>query len=338
MNWRAILALTVTVVTIAACNAPLSLGPGRPVRVGLLTGDSADEPLTNASIEGLKKGLTDLGYVNGQTVLIELRSADGNTDSLPQLANELVQLPVDVIVSLSTPATQAAHDATTGVPAVFVNVTDPVEMGLVTSLAHPGGNITGVGNPPDTLLQKDLEFLAQIVPGLSRVGAVLNLSTTSSQLRLQTFSPAATAMGVQLTLMDMRSHDDIDKELTLALNARVQAIINFGSPGPARDDVPRITDFARQNRIPLAVGNRLSLEAGALMSYTEWLPPTGDVHYGEGYEAAALVDRIIKGAKPADMPIQLGTSFELLINETTAHQIGVSIPPEVAHQVTEWVH
>jgi putative ABC transport system substrate-binding protein len=338
---RWLLVLSALMLAVAAgCGGPFNVGRSatpRMVRVGILTGEFASEPQTSSEIAGVKQGLADLGYQEGQNVAYELRSADNKLEVLSELANKLVLLPVDAIVSLSAPASQAAQRATTTVPVVFVSVNDPVETGVVMSLARPGGNVTGVGNPPDTLLQKELEVLDQIVPDLSRAGVVLNLSLQTSALRLQTTTAAANMMGIQLMPMDMRSPEDVEPALAKALAWHIQAIVNFDSPGPPRDANPRIAAFALQNRIPLSVGNKQAFQDGALLEYSEWLPPTGDITYGEGYAAAALVDKIIRGAKPAELPIEMGTTFELTINQTTARELGIAIPPAVAQQVTQWV-
>lgn len=309
---------------------------GKPVspriaRIGML---AADVNVNAPEIAGLKQGLAELGYVEGRTIAFELRDAGGNAAHLPELANELIQLPVDVLASFTSPAVVAAKQATTVVPIVFVYVTDPVGKGFVASLAHPGGNVTGVpGGPPETY-GKMIEYLALVQPGLSRVAFVTSFDPVSGPggaqgpSGVQFTSTAADALGIQLNFLNVRTSEDLEPALAEALAWQAEAIIVGGLPVP--DPTSRFVDFQRRNRVPFAFIAREQARAGGLLSY-------GPSQNGVGRTSATLVDKILKGAKPADLPVEQPTEYELVINQTTAQALGISIPPEVAQQVTEWV-
>jgi ABC-type uncharacterized transport system substrate-binding protein len=185
----------------------------------------------------------------------EVRDADSNFERLPELANELVQLPVDVLVTAEgTPATMVARQATTVIPIVFVVVTDPVEVGLVASLAHPGGNLTGNTNAPPTVFAKQLQILAQLVPRLSRVAIVLDsYNNPGMTLRLQATMTAANALGVQVKALDVRSREDVEAALAEALTWQAEAMMSFGGPGAVTDATPRLVDFELQNRMSYGI-------------------------------------------------------------------------------------
>jgi ABC-type uncharacterized transport system substrate-binding protein len=332
MRRRQFVFTATTLALLGGCGVLPNLGkpstPGVP-RVGILDPWAADDPGSNAQIAGLKQGLAELGYVDGQDIIFEPRDSDGKVDPLRALANELIQLPVEVIVALSTPATQAARQATSVIPIVFVNVTDPVGQGIVASLAHPGGNLTGAASPPTTTFQKELEILGQLVPGMARVAIVLDASNPAMILRSRAVAPTANTMGVQLKTLDMRSADDVEPALAEALAWQAEAVMNLSGPATAVA-MPRFLDFQLQNRIPLAVNSEQEVQAGGLLFY-------GVSNNVKGRTAAALVDKIIKGTKPADLPVEQPTAYELVINQTTAQALGITIPPEVAQQVTQWV-
>jgi ABC-type uncharacterized transport system substrate-binding protein len=340
MNRRQFVFTAATFTLLTGCGALSNLGkPGTRgvARVGILDASAADDPVPNSEIAGLKQGLAELGYVDGQTIVFELRGANSNFELLPALANELVQLPVNVLVTVGgTPATSPALQATTGIPIVFVGIGDPVGRGFVTSLDHPGGNVTGVTNAPPTVFGKLLEFLAQLVPRLSRVVLVTNLDPAQGAggamgpLGRQALTTATNAMSVQLKVLDVRSPEDVAPALADALAWPAEAMITFGGPGAVADAIPRLVDFQLGNRIPMVFSNKPAVQVGGLLSY-------GASYNGEGRLAATLVDKIIKGAKPADLPVELPTVYELVVNQTTAQALGITIPPEVAQQVTQWI-
>src|SRR5262249_20500530 len=214
---------------------------------------------------------------------------------------------------LGSPPTVAGRRATAVIPIVFVAPTDPIGQGMVASLSHPGGNVTGPSGAPATTFQKDLELLAQLVPRLSRVAIVTdfsepNLGSTTS--RLQVVTSAANALGVQLKTLDVRSLDEVEPALAEALAWQAQAMLQFGAPGAVADAVPRLVAFQLQNRIPVAFNLKSQVQAGGLLSFNA--SPTG-----AGRSAALYVDRILKGAKPADLPVEQATVFELAVNEST---------------------
>jgi putative ABC transport system substrate-binding protein len=311
---------------------------GKPVarvsRVGILDGSPADDPAANDEIAGLERGLAELGYVDSRNVVFEQRGSDGKAEPLPALANELIRLPVDVLVSLSSPATLAARQATTVTPIVFVGITDPVGQGLVANLGHPGGNLTGGTAAPPTTFQKELQILKQVVPQLLTVAIIRDVSNPASTAvmdsRLQATTTAATAMGVQLKVLDVHSAEDIQTALVEALDWPANALMSFGGTGAVTNAASRIASFAEQHRIPVTFTAKEQVQDGGLLSY-------GASFTYMGHAAASHVDKILKGAKPADLPVEQPTEFELIVNRTTVQALGLTIPPEVAAQVTEWV-
>jgi putative tryptophan/tyrosine transport system substrate-binding protein len=300
-------------------------------RVGILAPDT-NNALDVAIIAGLKQGLAELGYVDGQTIAFELRDAAGNVERLPELANELIQLPVDVLVSLTSPAVLAAHQATTVVPIVFVNPTDPVGKGWVASLAHPGANLTGVTAAPPTVLGKVIEYLAQLVPQLPRIVFFASLSAADPSLgptAVPLTTTAANALGIQVKFLDVRTPDDVEPALAEALAWQTEAMMIVGGVA-ITNAVPRFVDFQLQHRIPLGCGFKEQVQAGGLLSY-------GASFMGQGRRAATFVDKILKGARPADLPVEEPDTYELIVNPTTAQALGITIPPAFAQQVTAWV-
>jgi putative ABC transport system substrate-binding protein len=247
------------------------------------------------------------------------------------LANDLVHGAVDVIVSQGTPPTTAAQSATAAIPIVFSNVTDPVSQHFVASLAHPGGNLTGVTNVPVSVIAKPLEILSQLVPGLSRVAVVVNFDPANQLAvytsRLQAIKSAADTMAVQLHVLDIRSVADVEPALADALAWQTEAIMSTDGQGAVLQASPRIVEFAKQNHIPTTFPNKEYV--GGLLAY-------GPNPAGAGRLAATYVDRILRGASPGDLPVQEPTTFDFIVNQTTADAIGITIPPAIAQQVTQW--
>jgi ABC-type uncharacterized transport system substrate-binding protein len=334
LNRRQFVFTAATFALLGGCGVRSNLG--KPVatgvaRVGILNGALGTDASSNELIAGLKQGLAELGYMDGKTIVFGLsRLPVGTVEPMPELASEFIRLPVDVLVSLLTGQTLAARQATTVIPIVFVAVTDPVGQGFVASLAHPGGNLTGVSNEPATAFGKQLEFLAQLVPRLSRVAIVLDVSNSGDFLRLQATATAANDMGVQLKVLDVRSPEDVEPALAEALAWQAEAVMESSGNTAISGALARFLDFQVQNRIPMALSTKPTVQAGGLLSY--------DTSRNEmGRTAAVYVDKIIKGAKPADLPVEQPTVYELVINRTTAAQLGLSIPNELAVQVTQWV-
>jgi putative ABC transport system substrate-binding protein len=294
---------------------------------------------TNLSVspdrqEAFRQGLRDLGYIEGRNVVIEYRDAQGKFERLPALAAELVALKVDVIVApASTPAALAAKQATRALPILFIGAADPVTSGLVTSLARPGGNVTGLSLLFPELVGKGLELLTQAVPGVSRVAVLWHpgaFGERTEQDLLKGADVAARALGVRLQFVEARGPADIDRAFSDMTRARAGALTVLSTPMFASER-RRLADLAAKNRLPAVYPQREYVDAGGLMSYG---PNFADMYR----RAATYVDKILKGAKPADLPVEQPTKFELLINLKTAKALGLTIPQSVlgrADQVIE---
>jgi len=263
--------------------------------------------------------MRDLGYVEGQNVSFEYRWADGKYERLPDLAAELVRLNVDVILSEATAATEAARQATKSIPIVFVLVSDPVASGFVASLAHPGSNITGLTNISSDLSGKQLELLNESVPDTTRVAVLSNSSNPSTPLLLKETETAARSLKVQLQLHDARDPKALDSAFLAMAREHASAVLVLAQPITYHR---HIANLAIQARLPSIYWARGFPDLGGLMSYG---PSSVNLHR----RAATYVDKILRGAKPADLPVEQPTKFELVINLKTAKQIGLIIPPNV---------
>jgi putative tryptophan/tyrosine transport system substrate-binding protein len=317
MNHKVILLLLAASVLICF-NLAEAQQPKKVPRIGFL---SATSPSAIAArVEGFRRGLRELGYMEGN-IVIEWRYAEGKLDRLSELAAELVGLKVDVIVSAGPPPTRAAKEATATIPIVMAMDTDPVGMGFVTSLARPGGNITGLSTLLPEIGGKRLELLKEIIPKLSRV-AVLGTSTSPTYApAMREIELAAKPLKVQVQHLDVLDSKDIETAFRAANKRRAQAFLMLGSP---------ILDFARPHVADLAVKNRLP----AIYPQIEYTEAGGLMYYGANTpdlfrRAATYVDKILKGAKPADLPVEQPTKFEFVINLKAAKQIGLTIPPNV---------
>jgi len=283
-------------------------------RIGFLVPGS--KAMFSTRVDTFRHGLADFGYVEGHNVIIEYRYGD-NVDRLPDLAAELVRLKVDVIVTAGT-GTRAAKQATSTIPIVFAAATDPVGTGLIDSLARPGGNITGLTNLSEDLDGKRLEVLKESFPKINRVANFWY--TTSPRSEMQA---VAQALGLQIQTVEVRSANDFGSAFEVVLKQDAQALSMSPSPVFITHHKP-IIDFAARNRLPMIYPNRSFVDAGGLMSYGG-----GD----SGFRRAAyFVDKILKGAKPADLPVEQPTKFELAINLKTAKQIRVTIPQSVLYR------
>jgi putative tryptophan/tyrosine transport system substrate-binding protein len=301
---------------------------GKVPRIGYL---GANPPSANvARIEAFRQGLRELGYVEGKNIIIEWRSAEGALDHLPALAAELVRLKVDVIVTGGSPTTRAAKDATVTIPIVMAQDGDPVGNGFVASLARPGGNITGLSSLFSELGGKRLELLKEIIPRLSHV-AVLGTSTNPANApQLRETELAAGVVGVKLQYLDVLDPKDIETAFRAASNARADAVLVLVSV-VFNSQRKQMADLAVKSRLPAIYGQQEFVEAGGLMTYNV---STADLWR----RSATYVDKILKGRKPADLPVEQPTKFELIINLTAAKQIGLTIPPSLlarADQVIE---
>jgi putative ABC transport system substrate-binding protein len=281
--------------------------------------------------ESFRQGLRGLGYVEGRNVVIEYRDAEGKPERLPALAAELVALKVDVIVTGGgTPTALAAKEATKTIPIVFASAPDPVTDGLVTSLARPGGNVTGSSNLTPELVGKCLEQLKQAVPGISRVAVLWQPGVQGERTdkdMLKGADVAARALGVRLQLVEARGPADFDRAFSDMTRARAGALAVLGS-AMFFSERRRLVDLAAKNRLPAVYTSRDIVDAGGLMSYG---PNLADLFR----RAATYVDKILKGAKPGDLPVEQPTKFELIINLKTAKALGLTIPPSVLGRADE---
>jgi putative ABC transport system substrate-binding protein len=301
-------ALIVTIIHLAEAQQAEKV-----FRIGYLGSSGSGPP------QAFRQGLRDLGYVEGKNVVIEFRTRRGKSE-WSELADELVGLKVDVIVAGGAGAVTAAKNASATTPIVMEQVNDPIALGLVASLAQPGGNITGISNLSPELSGKRLELLKEVIPKVHRV-AVLALSTGAMQTSIKETEAAAQALRLQLQLLEVKAPDEIESAFDAAKKQRADALVQieavFFEPHQQR-----IIDLAAKNRLPAMYNRRNDVEIGGLMSYG---PDREDMNR----RVAAIVDKILKGRKPADLPVEQPTKFEFVINLKTAKQIGLTIPPNV---------
>jgi putative ABC transport system substrate-binding protein len=290
---------------------------GKVWRIGFLFGPAYQR--NPAQYAGFVQGMHELGYVEGKDFVSELRFAEGQYERFPDLAAELVQLKVDILFSGLSPAVRALQQATRTIPIVFASVTDPVGQGFVASLAHPGGNLTGLSGSFDDTSPKRLELLAAFVPNPTRFGMLANPDNLASSRVLKNAQDAARKAGVALVLMEARNAEDIENAFVAFARERVQAVM-VEADGFFFGQRQRIAQLALARRLPSICPQLEYAEAGVLMSYGESLSE----FYRRG---AAFVDKIIKGAKPADLPVEQPTRFHLVINRKTADALGLTIPP-----------
>jgi putative ABC transport system substrate-binding protein len=294
--------------------------PGKIPRIGYISGTgSASDP--GPYVEALRQGLRDLGYAEGKNIVIEYRGAEGKLDRIPSLVNELVQLKVDVLVVPILSAARAAKHATKTIPVVMVTG-DPVATGLVDSLARPGGNLTGFATLTPNLSGKRLELLKEVVPKLSRVGILWDPDPGEPSMALENYKAAALALKVQLQSLEVHGpNPDLDGAFQTAAKQRVNALITVTS-APLFLQRKRVADLAIKNRLPTLYQGSAWVESGGLMSYS-----TDDLAIYR--RAATYVDKILKGTKPADLPVEQPTKFEFVINLKTAKALNLTIPPLV---------
>jgi putative tryptophan/tyrosine transport system substrate-binding protein len=292
---------------------------GKTHRIGILFGTT--RAFNTARIETFRKTLRELGYVEGKNIVIEYRYADGQLDLLPVLASELVQLKVDVIVTSATSGVLAAKNASGTIPIVFTALGDPVGSGLVASLARPGGNVTGLSILATELSGKRLELLKEAFPKVTRAVMLWNPTSSGESLQFKETQEVAKTLGVQLLSMEVQVANDFETGFQLAKKERAQALLVVPSP-VTNSNLKQILEFAAKNRLPAMYAAPEVVDAGGLMSYAP--------NYADQFRRAAIfVDKILKGTKPADLPVEQATKFEFVINLKTAKQIGLTIPPNV---------
>ena len=287
---------------------------GRIYRIGLL--ESVPAAQNAANLDALRKGLRDLGYVEGRNLIIEYRSAEGRAERFPDLASELVRLRVDLIVTRGTPAAMAAKDATETIPLLMATMGDP--RAIVTSFAHPGGNITGVTTFSTELTAKRIELVKEMVPNLSRVGLLHNMGNPAAPPEWEETKRAARALGLHAELLDVRRQEDLSRAFELAVRQHVDALV-IGPDGLTQMHQQTILDFVARNRLPAAWPAREFVEAGGLIAYA--------VNYPDLYfRFARFIDKIFKGGKPSEIPVEQPMKFELVINLKTAKALGITVP------------
>ena len=291
----------------------------KSVTVGVLSGQSRE--WNRASLEAFRQGLRELGWEEGRNLAIEERFSDGDAARLPALAEELVRRKVDVILASTSAGTRAAKKTTKTIPIVMVDVGDPVATKLVTNLARPGGNVTGITNMVLGLTQKRLSLLKQAVPSASRIAMLSHPDNLIAPPQWRDAEAAARPLGLRLQRLEIRSRDDLRRAFQAAANAKADAVVPLADPLTTvltRD----ILELAARHRLPTMMENRERVEAGALLAY--YADPR------DAYRrAATYVDRIVKGAKPGDLPVEQPTNFELAINLKTAKALGLTIPQSI---------
>jgi putative ABC transport system substrate-binding protein len=305
-------------------SAPLAAeaqSAGKMWRVGILGNENS------APWEAFRRGLRDLGYVGGRNLTMESRWSEGRTERLPALAIELVQLRVDVIVASGTQAVRAAKQATSTIPIVMAVSAHPDKIGLVESLARPGGNVTGLDNVGSDLKGKQLQLLKEVAPKVSRVAVLWNPANLVETFGFKEMVAAAAVIGVEIQSIDVRTPDDYLAAFATVTASRADALYAFGNPVNFKNR-QLIADFALKSRLPSIYEERLFVESGGLMSYA---PSFTDLFQ----RVATYVDKILKGAKPADLPVEQPTKFELVMNLKTAKTLGLTIPPSVLARADE---
>jgi putative tryptophan/tyrosine transport system substrate-binding protein len=310
----------ITMVGASMLAVPLAVEaqrPGKLYRVGILTNKVSD-PAEARLWQAFRSGLRERGWIEGQNILIEFRAAEGNTARLPELAADLVRLKVDLIVARSSTFVQAAKEATASIPIVFLIHADPVGTGHVTSLARPGGNVTGLTAMMTDLAPKELELLISAVPVAKRIAVLWNPDTPSHTPALKAVEEAGRTLRVQVQAVGARTAAELEGAFTAMARARAQAVLVLGNP-LFLGERQRVAELAIKRRLATVFNLKDNVDAGGLMSYS----PNYDDLYQRG---AIYVDKILKGAKPADLPVEQATTFELAINLKTAKALGLTIP------------
>ena len=294
-------------------------------RIGVL--ETTSMSLNAANLDAFRQGLRERGYVEGQNFVIEYRSADGQSGRFPDLAAELVRLQVDLIVTRGTPAAQAAKKITETIPIVMAASGEPLVSGLVTSLARPGGNITGLSALTQQLQAKRLALFKEMLPGITRIAALTNMSNPILSGEWHDTGMAARALGVQALLIDVRRPEDIARAFDTAIKERADAVV-VSIDTVTQSSRESIAELAAKHRLPAIYSSREFVDAGGLISY--------GVNFPDLYRrAATYVDKILSGAKPSDLPVEQPNKFELVINLQTARALGLTVPPTLLARADE---
>ena len=305
----------------------LAQRPDKLWRIGIL--ETIPPALNVPNLAALRRGLHASGYVEGRDYILEYRSADGEAARFPSLAAELVQAKVDVIVTRGTPAAQAAKSATSTIPIVMAAVGEALGIGVVETLARPGGNVTGMSAFTTEPAGKRVELVKELLPALARVGLLLNMSNPVAPSQWEQTRIAARQLGIDAQVFDVRDRDDVGRAIDAAANNGVGALL-VGNDTVTQENRSLIAELATRQRLPTAFGSREFVLAGGLMDYA--------VSYPELYfRSARLVDKILKGAKPGDLPVEQPTIFELVINLKTAKALGIDVPPTLLARADELI-
>lgn len=314
MRRREFLGVMGGVATVWPLMARAQPATARQVRIGLIT----PTPLTPAMLSAFRDGMHQRGYVEGQNLSIAVRSPRGTFEQNPDIVAELVNGNVDVIVAWSTPALAAVRRATSTIPIVMVSVGDPVGSGFVAGLARPGGNITGISNATVDLSAKLVGLLIEVVPDIKRIGVIHNPFNPNATLQLRQTEDTVRKLGLQVQVVEARTVDEFERAFARLSAERVNGVVLLADPSVIEQRV-QIAELAQAARLPTVFQLRENVEAGGLLSY-------GANITSQFYLASDYVDRIIKGAKPADLPVQQPTKLELVINLKTAKALGVTVP------------
>jgi putative ABC transport system substrate-binding protein len=300
---------------------------GNARRIGYLSSGSSSMAAPPV-IDAFRQGLRDLGWVEGQNLVIDYRFAESSFDRLPDLAAELVRQNVEIIVATSTPAAVAAKRATTTIPVVMVNIGDPVGLGLIASLPRPGGNVTGISFSVGLeIIGKQLELLKETVPAVRRVAILSNPANPATAVAISNVKAAAQSLGLELKLLEVGAPDELDGAFAAMAREKVGAVLVVSDTmfGAQR---ARLADLAAKTRLPSMHGTRSNVEAGGLMYYGPNFPD-------QWRRGASFVDKILKGTNPADLPVEQPTKFELVVNLKTAKALGITIPQKVLARADE---
>ncbi len=319
MNKKILLSVAAVIVMTFAYQAAAQQR-GKIPHVGILL-PSAPSTAADANLEAFLQGLRNLGYVEGRNIILEYRWAENREDQYPVLVADLIRLKVDIIYTSSTPAVLVAKQATKTIPIVFPVSSDPVSVGIVDSLARPGGNATGLSSLASDLWPKRMELLKEAFPKVSRLAMIWNSSNPGMKLRAKETLALAGPLGVTVQDRGVPDLDGLESTFATLSKVRPDALLVMVDPF-TRFHLKRILEFAAKNRLPAMYEDRSFVEAGGLISYGPWV--------AELYRRSAIyVDKILKGVKPADLPVEQPTRFELFINLKTAHELGLTIPPNV---------
>lgn len=320
---RGALVLALLLSSLAAPLAVDSQPPAKVYRIGML--ERMSPAINAANLDGFRRGLRELGYVEEKNFVIEYRSADGRDERFPALATELVRLKVDLIVTRGTPATLAAKSATDTIPVIIVGAGDPVAQGIVASLARPGANVTGLSPMVTETYPKRVELLKALVPRAARIAALFNMGNPANPPDWKGVEMAARSLGMQAQLLDVRKPEDLGPAFDAVVRQRVDGLV-VGVDTLTLANRRHIVELAAKHRMPAIYAT--SEFVGGLAAY--------GVNWADAYRhAASFVDKILKGAKPADLPMEQPTKFELVLNLKTAKALGLTIPPSLLLQADQ---